>query len=122
MKYFKDTDFACKCCGLEVCTDDLKQLVDSIREELGLPLIVSSGFRCSKHNKEVGGVANSFHTKGLACDLRLTAKDNTKANLAKLQAIARKLCTGGVGLYDSFVHVDVRGIEANWDYRSKADD
>jgi uncharacterized protein YcbK (DUF882 family) len=37
-----------------------------------------------------------------------------------LQAIADRINVfGGVGFYDTFVHVDARGKRARWDYRSK---
>ncbi len=40
-----------------------------IRDELGVPVKVNSGYRCEKHNARVGGVKGSFHTKGTAADL-----------------------------------------------------
>ena len=40
-----------------------------IRDELGVPVMVNSGYRCSEHNARVGGVKGSYHTKGLAADL-----------------------------------------------------
>lgn len=39
-----------------------------IREFLGCPIVVSSGFRCKELNKKVGGVYNSKHLEGLAVD------------------------------------------------------
>lgn len=39
-----------------------------IRTFLGVPIKVNSGYRCPELNKKVGGVPNSYHTKGLAVD------------------------------------------------------
>lgn len=39
-----------------------------IRDKLGKPMIVTSGFRCKALNKKVGGVSTSQHTKGQAVD------------------------------------------------------
>ncbi len=39
-----------------------------IREFLGVPIKVNSGYRCPELNKRVGGVSNSYHVKGLAVD------------------------------------------------------
>lgn len=39
-----------------------------IREFLGVPIIVNSGFRCKELNRKVGGVYNSKHLEGLAVD------------------------------------------------------
>lgn len=39
-----------------------------IREFLGVPIKVNSGYRCPELNKKVGGVSNSYHVRGLAVD------------------------------------------------------
>ena len=39
-----------------------------IREFLGVPIVVNSGFRCQELNRKVGGVFNSKHLEGLAVD------------------------------------------------------
>lgn len=43
-----------------------------IRDKLGKPMVISSGFRNSQVNKLVGGVATSQHTKGQAVDFTVT--------------------------------------------------
>ena len=45
-------------------------VLDPLREKYGKPIVVSSGYRCPKLNKAVGGVARSQHTKGEAADIR----------------------------------------------------
>ncbi len=52
--------------------DNLNRLasyLDGIREKLGKPILITSGYRCPMLNKAVGGVANSQHQKGLAADI-----------------------------------------------------
>ena len=69
--------------------DNLNRLadyLDNIREKLGKPILVSSGFRCPVLNKAVGGVANSQHQKGLAADL-------VCADMESLEKVLRE--TGG---------------------------
>lgn len=69
-KYFKDSEFTCKCgCGLNLQKDGIKRIADEIREHFGKPATITSGTRCAKHNKEVGGVSNSWHMKGNAIDI-----------------------------------------------------
>ena len=48
----------------------LASLLDSLREDWGSGVRVSSGFRCQKLNKTVGGVATSCHQLGFAADIQ----------------------------------------------------
>lgn len=43
-------------------------LLEPIRERFAIPMIITSGYRCEKLNKLVGGVDNSQHRKGEAVD------------------------------------------------------
>lgn len=54
-------------------------LLDPLRERWGSPLIVTSGYRCAKLNRAVGGAAHSQHIKGQAADIR-TMSDTKAAN------------------------------------------
>lgn len=71
-EYFTKEEMRCKCKNcMNTCAMDsifLKNL-DKLREESGGPLYITSGFRCNSHNKKIGGVKNSWHTKGRASDL-----------------------------------------------------
>lgn len=70
IEYFKKGEFTCKCgCGLNNMNLAVVKIADKVREHFGSPAIVTSGSRCEKHNKEVGGVANSRHLKGKAIDM-----------------------------------------------------
>mgnify|MGYP002623785122 CR=1 FL=1 len=73
-KNFKVSEFACKCCGANKIEQKLMDMCQVIRDKMGIPLYVSSGYRCVKHNGEVGGVKGSYHTKGLAADLSCSQK------------------------------------------------
>ena len=75
IRYFKKSEFACKCgrCGGFPAEprEDLVRIADKIRGHFGAPAHVVSGLRCPDHNRAVGGVANSQHMYGEACDLRV---------------------------------------------------
>ena len=53
--------------------EHIEELVDNflepMRNALGLPVVVSSGYRCKKLNTAVGGVYNSAHLTGYAADI-----------------------------------------------------
>lgn len=51
------------------------RILDPLRENLGCPIIISSGYRCPELNKLVGGVKNSQHTIGQAADITFQYKD-----------------------------------------------
>lgn len=55
--------------------DNLNELVEKILDPLraayGMPIKVTSGFRCEKLNKAVGGVTSSAHLRGQAADLQV---------------------------------------------------
>lgn len=55
------------------------QCLDDIREQYGLPLYISSGYRCDELNKKVGGVKTSQHTKGQAADIQLGSVEKNRA-------------------------------------------
>lgn len=49
----------------------VSMILDPLRRIHQKPIIITSGFRCEKLNKAVGGVANSWHTKGNAADIHI---------------------------------------------------
>ena len=53
----------------------LTEFLQVIRDELHLPIIVTSGYRSKEVNAQVGGVASSYHVKGLAADIKCKDMD-----------------------------------------------
>lgn len=69
VKHFKQSEFTCKCgCGMNNIDLGLVKILDEIREHYNKPIIITSGCRCSTHNKAVGGVQGSRHVLGKAAD------------------------------------------------------
>ena len=98
--------------GEQQVRSELLFLLNRIRTAWGRQIIVNSAYRSPEHNRAVGGVENSYHVQGLAADIR---PENLE-DLPELQDLCLELNSdGGVGLYDSFVHVDARGFKARWD-------
>ena len=118
IRYFRREEFRCPCgkCGDFPVEPDEKMVrtVDAIRAKLGKPIGIvdsgGSGVRCTEHNKAVGGVATSYHLKGMAADLHCATA--TPAEMKKAaEAVMGK--TGGIGLYSWGIHVDV-GKYSRW--------
>lgn len=78
IKYFKKVDFNCPCCGLNNIEIKIVQMCDNIREHFGVPIIISSGTRCTKHNAKVGGVQGSRHKLGKAADICVQGKTTSE--------------------------------------------
>lgn len=58
--------------------EELMEVLDRIREDWGSPIIVSSGYRCERLNKVIGGAKNSAHLYGYAADLQPKNGENKK--------------------------------------------
>lgn len=111
--YFQSSEFRCPCCGRVKVAEKLIQGLQKLRDRLGVPIHVTSGYRCKEHNAAVGGSTNSLHLTGQAADI------TCKLSLLRLYFEALgigEFQTGGVGLYpdNNFIHVDVRNSRARW--------
>lgn len=65
----------------------VQMILDPLRRMINTPIIITSGYRCAKLNKAVGGVANSWHTKGNAADLRIKNEGEAKAMFQILKTL-----------------------------------
>lgn len=111
-KNFKSTEFDCKgkgCCSKTPLDIELIGYAQVIRNYFNKPVTINSGYRCLKHNKDVGGVTNSRHTQGRAADIAV--KGIKPKDVAKF---AETIGIRGIGLYDSFVHIDTRTNKSYW--------
>ena len=59
------------------------QLLEPARRRFGRPLPITSGYRCQKLNRSVGGQPNSYHLRGMAADIRISDFQSAK-RLAEL--------------------------------------
>ena len=91
----------------ESLTDLVENVLDPVREKLGRPIVVNSGFRCPVHNRAVGGATGSQHVKGEAADVTLVQGSGCRVNdLAK--AIVANGTWDQLILYPTFVHVSYK--------------
>jgi len=122
---FKLSEFRCKD-GTDVPVELLPNVqklaneLQKLRDELELPIKINSGYRTKSYNKKIGGATNSMHVQAKAADIVVT--DITPTNLYKrIEKLIEegKVNFKGVGVYDTFVHVDVRDRRSRWDERAK---
>jgi len=101
--YFKIEEFACSCCGKNEIDPQFVKKLDDARRLAKIPFIITSGYRCEKHNKEVGGKPNSSHLSGLAADI--SCQTSTSRYL-----IVSALIRAGfnrIGIAKDFIHCDI---------------
>ena len=110
-KNFKVLEFACKgndCNTVKIDTK-LVEYLQKIRDHFGKAVTINSGYRCSKHNKRVGGATASYHVKGQAADIVVAG-----IKPAEVAKYAESIGVLGIGLYDNFVHIDTRTKKSFW--------
>lgn len=93
---------------------ELAENLQIIRDHIGMPLSVNSGYRSPEHNKAIGGKPNSYHKKGMAADLSCDLEPFQLYQEIEKLMLAGKIKKGGLVEYKTFVHYDIRGWFANW--------
>jgi uncharacterized protein YcbK (DUF882 family) len=110
-EFFRRSEFACSCeCGFNAVDVDLLDILTKVREEFG-PVIIHCACRCKKKNDEVGSKDSSQHLRGLAADFHI---NGVEAETIAYFADGLMPDSGGVGIYEWGVHIDVRQKKARW--------
>lgn len=111
--HFKVREFACNDGSDPVfISQALADILENIRVHFGKPVHINSGYRTVSYNKTVSGSSStSQHCNGLACDFWVEG-----VAPAEVYKYCESLLGnhGGLGLYDSFVHMDVRAAKSRW--------
>jgi hypothetical protein len=87
--------------------------LDAVRDRVGR-LRLSSIYRNPAYNRSVGGARNSQHVAFRACDVQALESQNAVLWDACVALRRERNFLGGLGRYNSFVHVDCRGSKATW--------
>ena len=86
-----------------------------LRDYLGEPVRITSGYRSPAHNRKVGGAKNSMHLYGKAADISVKSKSPKELkDIVEKLIKEKKLAFGGIGLYSGWLHVDIRKEAVRW--------
>ena len=97
------------CCSTTPIDEKLVGYLQRIRTHFGKPVYVTA-YRCKTHNAKVANAApNSYHCYGQAADFHIDGV--APAEIAKY---AESIGIKGIGLYDTFVHIDTRTRKSFW--------
>ena len=120
-KNFRPEEFYCKCgecSGVppdKSATRHLAWMLQQIRDLANVPIKITSGYRCPTHNERVGGAPKSKHKLGIAADLKPRGLSPDELHEAIEDLVrSRRIPEGGLGLYNTFVHYDIRPKKARW--------
>lgn len=94
---------------------ELAKNLQVLRDYIGKPIVINSAYRTSLYNKKVGGANNSQHLVAKAGDLKVAGMTpKTLADAIELLIKEGKMKQGGIGIYKTFTHYDIRGVKARW--------
>ena len=112
--HFNVSEFRCKCGKVHdtLLADELVEKLEQLYAALDCSkIIVTSGFRCSMHDRTVGGSGTGQHTKGNAADICCYGQDgqpiSSKVVCCKAQDIGFTGIANITAAYQ-YTHVDVR--------------
>ena len=89
-----------------------------LRNHINKPIKINSGYRSPDHNRAIGGVSNSQHVLGKAADIMVTGVTTSELSAIIEQLISDgDMLQGGLGVYNTFVHYDIRKKKTRWNKR-----
>lgn len=105
-RHFKVREFACRDGSQVVFIDEyLYTILDILRQKIGKPVIITSGYRTPEWNAKCGGAKYSYHMRGMAADIRVDGI-SPKELAKELDKIVENSC--GIIVYSNWVHFDTR--------------
>jgi len=110
----------------EELMENVQQLADNLqvlRDHVGCPIRIISGYRTPEYNRKIDGARRSQHMLAKAADIKISGMTpgEIKSLIEDLISLG-KMHPGGVGLYKTFTHYDVRGRNARWYGKGVKDD
>lgn len=113
---FKVSEFKCNDGSDKVLiSDELVTLLQKIRDHFGAAVVINSAYRTETYNRKVGGATHSQHVLGTAADIVISGV--SPLQVAQYAEYLQPK-SGGIGVYTTFTHVDVRATRSRWDNRS----
>ena len=112
-EHFSRKEMECPCkCGFNTVDYKLMDILELVREAFNKPLDPKPVCRCKEYNTKVSGVSStSRHLWGQASDISIDGVD-PKDIYEFLDNMFP--FTFGLGLYETWVHIDVRSKRARW--------
>ena len=126
-KNFTESELYSKSFDAPTChplSDKTIEGLQDIRDRYGSPIAVTSTYRTQAGNSAIGGASTSHHLTGEAIDFSFVgigAKSNMQDFYNDMKCkgsmyrLLRQKGINGIGIYDSFLHIDSRPTPSFWD-------
>jgi uncharacterized protein YcbK (DUF882 family) len=108
-------------CGRDIPNNVLPNIIELaknlqvLRDAIGKSITITSGYRSPEHNAKIKGAKNSQHVKGTAADIKVKGMTPKEVALVIEGLIASgKIKEGGIGIYPTWIHYDIRKTKARW--------
>lgn len=111
-KNFRVREFACTDGSDPIfIADELVSILQNVRTHFGKAITITSAYRTPTKNNACGGAKYSQHLYGMAADIKING-----VAPKKVAEYAEKLMpkSGGIGIYNTFTHIDVRTTKSRW--------
>lgn len=125
---FKLSEFRCRD-GTDVpeeYMENVQALADNLqvlRDYIGRPIQIISGYRSPEYNKKIKGAKRSQHMLAKAADIKVKGMEPWMVHkIIEHLIFEGHMKKGGLGIYQTFVHYDVRGRNARWKGSGVKDD
>ena len=119
-KNFSLEEFECKD-GTQIPEKYLDNVIELahnlqvLRYKVGKPVRVNSAYRPPAYNKSIGGSPKSQHLVAKAADIKVDGMSTHELHFIIEELIASgEMKQGGLGLYNGWIHYDIRGTKARW--------
>ena len=123
-KNFSKSEFDCSCgcempLGVLHNVQKLANQLQELRNVVGSPIKINSGYRCPDYNDNVvKGAKNSQHKLGKASDIVVKGiEPDVTAEMLESLISDGEVLQGGLGRYNTFTHYDIRGSKARWNFK-----
>lgn len=112
-KNLNRSEFKCNCgeCDYDTVDHELVGVIQGVRDYFDQSVTITSGNRCPAYNDRIGGAKRSYHPRGRAADIQVR---NTSPSKVQKYLLDKYKGRYGIGVYNSFTHIDTRTNFARW--------
>ena len=102
-KFFRLEEFNCAHTNLNFMDHEFLVKLDELRERVGFPFIITSGYRDATHPAEARKAEPGTHNQGIAADIKVSN------GFERMNIVHEAIKMGfSIGVARTFVHVDDR--------------